>query len=241
MSASPTRRKAETAPMADGPAGTPPARTPLQEWRARVADGHLNHDPAQALAAEKLTGLHQAIRGYEPGRAGSWLSRFGLANRKTPEPPRGLYLYGGVGRGKSMLMDLFFDAAPVARKRRVHFHEFMLEIQDRLHKRRGESQKRGAGRRPAARSRRRHRRGRLAALLRRAARRQHRRRHDPRPPVRGPVRPRRDYGRDLQLAARPALRGRPAAPALPALHRPAQDEGWTCCTWRRRGTTGSPG
>ena len=143
MSASPTRRTAETAPMADGPAGTPPARTPLQEWRARVAAGHLTHDPAQALAAEKLTGLHQAIKGYEPGRAGSWLSRFGLANRKAPEPPRGLYLYGGVGRGKSMLMDLFFDAAPVARKRRVHFHEFMLEIHDRLHKRRGESRKGG--------------------------------------------------------------------------------------------------
>ena len=128
--------------MPDSPAEMPPAQTPLGEWRARVAAGHLTHDPAQALAAEKLTGLHQAIKGYEPGRAGSrpsffGLSRFGLANRKAPEPPRGLYLYGGVGRGKSMLMDLFFDAAPVARKRRVHFHEFMLEIQDRLHRRRG--------------------------------------------------------------------------------------------------------
>jgi len=134
--------------MADGPAVTAPAHTPLGEWRARVAAGQLTHDPAQALAAEKLTGLHQAIKGYEPGRTGSpfsrfGLSRFGLANRKAPDPPRGLYLYGGVGRGKSMLMDLFFDAAPVARKRRVHFHEFMLEIQDRLHKRRGESRKGG--------------------------------------------------------------------------------------------------
>ena len=123
--------------MPDSPAEMPPAQTPLGEWRARIAAGHLTHDPAQALAAEKLTGLHRALEGYEPGRAGSWLSRFGLANRKAPEPPRGLFLYGGVGRGKSMLMDLFFDAAPVARKRRVHFHEFMLEIQDRLHKRRG--------------------------------------------------------------------------------------------------------
>ena len=123
------------------PAQTPRAATPLGEWRARVAAGHLTHDPAQALAAERLTGLHRALKGYEPGRAGSWLARFGLANRPfrsgAQEPPRGLYLHGGVGRGKSMLMDLFFDAAPVARKRRVHFHEFMLEIQDRLHRRRG--------------------------------------------------------------------------------------------------------
>ena len=128
--------------MVDGSAAgplaqTPLAQTPLGVWRARVAAGHLTHDPAQALAAEKLNSLHQAIRGYEPGRAGSWLARFGLGNRKAAEPPRGLYLYGGVGRGKSMLMDLFFDAAPVVRKRRVHFHEFMLEIQDRLHERRG--------------------------------------------------------------------------------------------------------
>ncbi len=133
--------------VATPPAQTPPGRTPLGEWRGRVAAGRLAHDPAQALAAEKLTGLHRALEGYEPGRAGSWLSRFGLlragANRKAPEPPRGLYLYGGVGRGKSMLMDLFFDAAPVARKRRVHFHEFMLEIQDRLHRRRRESRKGG--------------------------------------------------------------------------------------------------
>ena len=134
-------RPADTASARMPPAQTPPAQTPLAVWRARVADGHLTHDPAQALAAEKLNSLHQAMKGYEPGQAGSWLSRFGLGNRPfrsgAPEPPRGLYLFGGVGRGKSMLMDLFFDAAPVARKRRVHFHEFMLEIQDRLHERRG--------------------------------------------------------------------------------------------------------
>ncbi len=118
--------------MADGLAGMPLAR-----WRARVAAGQLSHDPAQALAAEKLNSLHQALKGYEPARAGSWLARFGLGNRRAEEPPRGLYLHGGVGRGKSMLMDLFFDGAPVARKRRVHFHEFMLEIHDRLHRRRG--------------------------------------------------------------------------------------------------------
>jgi len=117
--------------MADGS-----LQTPLTVWRSRVAEGHLDHDPAQALAAEKLTSLLQALKGYEPTQSGSWLSRFGLGGRKAEEPPKGLYLYGGVGRGKSMLMDLFFDTVPMEHKRRVHFHEFMLEIQDRLHARR---------------------------------------------------------------------------------------------------------
>ncbi len=105
---------------------------PLQAWRARVREGGLDHDPVQELAAEKLQSLHRALNGYEPLVERSWLDRLGLG-RRNEEPPCGLYIYGGVGRGKSMLMDLFFDTAPVKRKRRVHFHEFMLEIHDRLH------------------------------------------------------------------------------------------------------------
>ncbi len=108
---------------------------PLAHWRARVRDGGLDHDPVQELAAEKLQSLHRALNGYQPAGDRSWLERLGLG-RRNEEAPLGLYIYGGVGRGKSMLMDLFFDTAPVARKRRVHFHEFMIEIHDRLHARR---------------------------------------------------------------------------------------------------------
>ena len=106
---------------------------PLALYRARRADGRLAADPAQALAAEKLEGLFRALADYRPNDDGGWRARLGLARRQGPAP-QGLYLFGGVGRGKSMLMDLFFAAAPVERKRRVHFHAFMLEVHERLHR-----------------------------------------------------------------------------------------------------------
>ncbi len=101
-------------------------------YRALVESGELVADPHQALAVEKLQGLSRALLHYRPGNgAGGWRARLGLA-RHTAEPPQGLYLYGPVGRGKSMLMDLFFVATAIARKRRVHFHAFMLEVHDRI-------------------------------------------------------------------------------------------------------------
>jgi cell division protein ZapE len=105
---------------------------PLTHYRARLHAGEIRADPAQELAAEKLESLHHALAAYRPlpGRGG-WKERFGLA-RSRAEPPQGLYIYGGVGRGKSMLMDLFFRAAPVSLKRRVHFHAFMQEVHARL-------------------------------------------------------------------------------------------------------------
>ncbi|RED51247.1 cell division protein ZapE [Aestuariispira insulae] len=106
---------------------------PLFTYRALKSEGTLRPDPIQELAAEKLQSLHHAVGGYRPdsGQSG-WKARLGLARRKTM-PPQGLYMYGGVGRGKSMLMDLFFETAPVERKRRVHFHEFMIEIHEEIH------------------------------------------------------------------------------------------------------------
>jgi cell division protein ZapE len=105
---------------------------PLFGYRAQVAAGVLSGDPAQELAAEKLQSLHHALERYQPRRPDSWKERFGLA-RRAADPPSGLYIFGDVGRGKSMLMDLFFATAPLEKKRRVHFHEFMLEVHARLH------------------------------------------------------------------------------------------------------------
>uniref|UniRef100_UPI0030F4F2DF AFG1/ZapE family ATPase n=1 Tax=Hyphomonas sp. TaxID=87 RepID=UPI0030F4F2DF len=85
----------------------------LARYEARIADGVIDADSAQAEAAARLDALARTLANKGKGR---WFSK--------PAPVTGLYLWGGVGRGKSMLMDLFFDAAPVTPKRRVHFHEF---------------------------------------------------------------------------------------------------------------------
>jgi cell division protein ZapE len=109
---------------------------PLALYRARRGTGTLKADAAQEMAAEKLQSLFQALKHYRPQETGptGWLARFGFGRRhEEPEPPSGLYIFGDVGRGKSMLMDLFFETAPVERKRRVHFHAFMLEVHRRLH------------------------------------------------------------------------------------------------------------
>ncbi|MBV8650580.1 MAG: AFG1 family ATPase [Alphaproteobacteria bacterium] len=105
---------------------------PQAAYRALVRSGALIADPSQALAAEKLQGLARALLHYKPGNGeGGWRARLGLISRPDAAP-QGLYLYGAVGRGKSMLMDLFFAASPMAKKRRVHFHAFMLEVHERI-------------------------------------------------------------------------------------------------------------
>jgi cell division protein ZapE len=96
-------------------------------YDALVAAGELRTDPDQAQAATKLADIQLKLEAVPP--RGSTLWRF---LGKKPDPVRGLYLWGGVGRGKSMLMDLFFDAVQINRKRRAHFHEFMLDIHARL-------------------------------------------------------------------------------------------------------------
>ena len=117
---------------------------PIAIYRARIAAGDLTRDGSQELAVEKLESLAHALAHYDPEAAGGWKARLGLG-RQPEDPPLGLYLYGGVGRGKSMLMDLFFDAVSVPgdRKRRVHFHAFMLEIHERLHRWRRDNRENG--------------------------------------------------------------------------------------------------
>ncbi|MGH6990263.1 MAG: cell division protein ZapE [Stellaceae bacterium] len=109
-------------------------------YHAAIEAGELIPDPAQAAAVDRLDALARALRDYRPVRAVAargWRSRLGLAPT-APAVPRGLYLHGAVGRGKSMLMDLFFAAAPVATKRRVHFYAFLRDVHARIHARRAE-------------------------------------------------------------------------------------------------------
>jgi cell division protein ZapE len=97
----------------------------LARYQALVAAGELKPDPDQRAAAERLAKLQQEL---ETERSDGFLGR--LFGRKDASP-RGVYIWGGVGRGKSMLMDLFVETLGIAEKRRVHFHAFMLEV-DRL-------------------------------------------------------------------------------------------------------------
>lgn len=92
---------------------------------AKVESGALNADSAQTEMARALDGVMERLVGYDPNPG-----LFGLFKSNTA--PKGLYLHGGVGRGKSMLMDVFFRLCPVASKRRVHFHAFLIDVHARI-------------------------------------------------------------------------------------------------------------
>ncbi|MEP6344025.1 MAG: cell division protein ZapE [Maricaulaceae bacterium] len=93
---------------------------------ACIESGELSQDEAQLRAVEMLDDLIERLEGYN--------GKGGLVSRllKRVKPPIGLYLWGGVGRGKSMLMDWFFDMAPTEAKQRVHFHAFMIDVHERI-------------------------------------------------------------------------------------------------------------
>lgn len=112
---------------------------PLPAFRAMVAAGDLAADSSQEHAAERLQRLWERLRGYGPSprpirNGGGFIARL-LRRRSADETgqPNGLFLVGEVGRGKSMLMDLFFASAEVPRKRRIHFHQFMQDVHARFH------------------------------------------------------------------------------------------------------------
>src|SRR6202045_4667505 len=110
---------------------SPPPASFRAHYQALVSSGAIEADPAQARAAEAFAGLEARLAGYKPVRKQGLLGR--LFADKHEGPPRGLYVHGEVGRGKTMLMDLFFQASPVRYKRRAHFHEFMAEVHERIY------------------------------------------------------------------------------------------------------------
>ncbi|MDP6406995.1 MAG: cell division protein ZapE [Alphaproteobacteria bacterium] len=110
-----------------------PVDGPLAAYQTLLRDGTWQPDATQERVAERLQNLATELSEGRPERAdgNGWAQRLGLA--PAPPPPRGLFLYGDVGRGKSALADLFFATLPLAQKRRVHFHAFMIEVHKRIH------------------------------------------------------------------------------------------------------------
>jgi len=102
-------------------------------YAALVAAGEIERDAAQAALTAHLDQLNERLESHRLARKSSALGWL-FARREKEQPPlKGLYVHGDVGRGKTMLMDLFFAACTARRKRRAHFHEFMADVHDRIH------------------------------------------------------------------------------------------------------------
>jgi cell division protein ZapE len=110
---------------------TKPSNSFRSHYQDLISSGAIEPDPAQAKVADAFAALEQKLASYKPPRKHRLLGR--LFADKNGGPPRGLYVHGEVGRGKTMLMDLFFQASPVEHKRRAHFHEFMAEVHERIY------------------------------------------------------------------------------------------------------------
>lgn len=108
------------------------AQSLTDRYAALIASGEIERDAGQQAVAARLARLESRLAEHRLARKSSalgWL--FGRTEKQTG-PLRGLYLFGDVGRGKTMLMDLFFESSPVSRRRRAHFHEFMLDVHERI-------------------------------------------------------------------------------------------------------------
>ena len=103
----------------------------VARYRALVSERSFEYDPAQAEVARRLDALAVKLNGYKAEGKPNGFSR--LFRVKPAEPPRGLYIYGPVGGGKTMLMDMVFEGAETPLKRRAHFHAFMADVHARLH------------------------------------------------------------------------------------------------------------
>lgn len=100
-----------------------------------VEDGRIESDPAQRLLLERFVALNEQLKAQELASKKSSLGWL-FAKSAPRKNPKGLYIWGGVGRGKTMLMDLFYETSPVREKKRFHFHAFMADVHDRIHKQR---------------------------------------------------------------------------------------------------------
>eukprot|EP00058_Branchiostoma_floridae_P001293 XP_002586781.1 hypothetical protein BRAFLDRAFT_102939 [Branchiostoma floridae] len=119
---------------------TPCESGPLESYQNAVDVGYLSRDPHQLTVIQELQKLHEVLSrsqkdgsvGYRPHQQSYLGKLFGLRHKQGA--PNGLYLYGNVGSGKSMLMDLFYTHVSVTKKKRVHFHAFMLDVHARIHR-----------------------------------------------------------------------------------------------------------
>jgi cell division protein ZapE len=100
-------------------------------YESLISSGAIERDPAQVEVADAFAALEQRLANYRPHRKNGLFGR--LFGDKDEKPPHGLYVHGEVGRGKTMLMDLFFQSSPVEHKRRAHFHEFMADVHERIY------------------------------------------------------------------------------------------------------------
>jgi len=110
-----------------------PAKGPLGQYLACLEAGELQDDPSQRRVAEILDGLYRTLGSNRKK------GLFSFLNGNEQNTAEGIYIWGPVGRGKSMLMDMFFEAVPLEKKRRVHFHQFMQEVHARIHEWRQQS------------------------------------------------------------------------------------------------------
>jgi cell division protein ZapE len=108
------------------------ANTTSAQYAALIAAGEIERDPAQEAVVAKLARLNERLAIHRLARKSSSLGWL-FGKRATADTAlKGIYIWGDVGRGKTMLMDLFFAGCPVERKRRTHFHAFMLDVHERL-------------------------------------------------------------------------------------------------------------
>ncbi|MDX9874864.1 MAG: cell division protein ZapE [Spongiibacteraceae bacterium] len=107
--------------------------TPLARYQAELQKPGFTHDPAQEAAVRHLQRVYDELVTREGNEAGGgWRRLLSWRRQRTPEPVRGLYFWGGVGRGKTYLMDMFFETLPFERKLRAHFHRFMQRVHREL-------------------------------------------------------------------------------------------------------------